>query len=189
MTDKRFSINAELRAAAGDSEMTIRGKAVCYDALSSENVPMAGYREKISPGCFRSSLADGHDILALTNHQSQDLPLGRTSNGTLKLTDGADALRFEIRLNPDVQAHRDVYNLVKDGTLNGVSFAFSGAQDEWDERRKVRIVRSARIHEISIVNQAAYPDTDVQARALAEQAEKADVDALREHFEKVRLVW
>jgi HK97 family phage prohead protease len=173
--NRRFVIGAELRAAAGDNGMVVNARAVKYGALSLPGVPMPGARERIAAGCFRDSLANGDDVVALFNH-NQDVPLGRVKNGTLKLTDDKDSLRFSLRLNPDVQAHRDMHALVKDGTIGECSFAFSGVDDDWtnedDERGNpyiLRTVKSAKLHDVSLVVSPAYSDgaTTAQARSLA----------------------
>jgi HK97 family phage prohead protease len=174
-SNRRFVIGAELRAAAGDEGMVINARVVKYGALSLLGVPMPGARERIAAGCFRDSLANGDDVVALFNH-NQDVPLGRVKNGTLRLTDDKDSLRFSVRLNPTVQAHRDMHALVKDGTIGDCSFAFSGVDDDWtneqDERGNsyiLRTVKSAKLHDVSLVVSPAYGNgaTTAQARSLA----------------------
>jgi len=174
-SNRRFVIGAELRASAGDDGMIVNARAVKYGALSLPGVPMPGARERIAAGCFRDSLANGDDVVALWNH-NQDVPLGRVKNGSLKLVDDKDSLRFSVRLNPAVQAHRDTYELVKDGTIGECSFAFSGVDDDWtneqDERGNayiLRTVKSAKLHDVSLVVSPAYSDgaTTAQARSLA----------------------
>ena len=76
------------------------------------------------PGAFRGSLAAGDDCVALYNHD-QNSPLGRISNGKLKLTDSRDSLTATIRLNPKVTLIRDMYELAQDQAFKDCSFAFS----------------------------------------------------------------
>jgi len=173
--NRRYVVGCELRAAAGDDGMTIEARAVKYGALSLPGVPMPGARERIAAGCFRNSLANGDEVVALFNHDP-NVPLGRTRNGTLKLTDDKDSLRFSVRLNPAVQAHRDIAALVKDQTVSECSFAFSDVDDEWsdgqDERGihcMLRTIKSAKLRDVSLVLTPAYSDgaTIAQARSLA----------------------
>jgi len=172
-------LGAELRATRepedDDEELVVEARAVKYGALSLPGVPMAGARERIAAGCFRDSLASGSDVVALWNH-NQDAPLGRLRNGTLTLQDTKDALNFTVRLNPKVQSHRDLHQLVSDGTVADCSFAFSGVEDDWsdamDERGNpyiLRTVKRAKLHDVSLVLSPAYGDgaTTAQARSLA----------------------
>jgi HK97 family phage prohead protease len=173
--NRRFVVGAELRASKSEKGLTIVARAVKYGALSLPNVPAPGCVERIAPGCFAKSLANNDEVVALVNHDPSQI-LGRTRNGSLQLLDDENSLRFAVRLNPNVQAHRDVHALVSDGTLSECSFAFSDVQDEWSDgsddrgnRCKVRTIRSAKIHDVSIVTNAAYSGgaTDAQARCLA----------------------
>lgn len=176
-TESRFILGAELRAEKIGSEMKIVARAVKYNARSKKNVPAAGCYERCAPGCFTRSLKSGEDVKALLNHD-QNFILGRTSNGSLTLHDSKDALRFEVRLNPAVQFHRDVHSLIQDGTLNECSFAFSvePGGDEWTEEKDeggmkcgVRTIRNAALWDCSIVTTAAYGAgaTSAEARSLA----------------------
>src|SRR5262249_37590857 len=107
-------------------------------------------------------------------------------NQTLRLADSKDALRFEVRLNPNVQFHRDVHALVQSGTLNECSFAFAcdrdgdGYSEEKDDRGQkcmVRSIRSAKLFDVSIVATPAYGNgaTSAEARSLAYEF-KPDTD-------------
>jgi HK97 family phage prohead protease len=174
---RRYVLGAELRAEKSGSEMKIVARAVKYGARSKPGVPAAGCYERCMPGCFTRSIASGDDVKALLNHDA-NFCLGRTENKTLRLMDSKDALRFEVRLNPDVQFHSDTWNLCKDGTLNACSFAFQCDQngDEYtedkDERGQkcvVRSIRSAKLYDVSIVANPAYGSgaTSAEARSLA----------------------
>jgi len=187
--DRRFVSGAQLsaRSAEGDEEALVRGgkealvlggKGVGYNCLSERNVPMAGCRERFLPGAFRDSLASGQAVTADFNHSDQSLTLGTTKNNTLVLDDRSDGLYFTLRLNPRVQLHRDLYQLVKDRTLSECSFAFGDAEDGWSTELdpedhtliNVRSVKKARLFGLSIVATPAYghgaTNVDVAARSL-----------------------
>lgn len=67
---------------------------------------------------------------------------------------------------PDTEQGRSVYEAVRRGDLSQMSFAFDIAHQEWDENKRERtITEIGKVYEISIVNRAAYPQTNVQARA------------------------
>lgn len=176
---RRFVTGAQLsiRDSQGDEgALVISGRAVGYGCLSVPNVPFSGARERIAPGAFRDSLATGRPVTADYNHSNENLLLATTKNGTLQLDDRADGLHFRINLNSRVQAHRDIHELVRAGTLSECSFAFGNVDDDWsdgfdDEDRspfQLRTVRKAVLYGISIVNSPAYPDgaTSATARSL-----------------------
>lgn len=176
-TQRRFVLGAELRAEKSGSEFKIVARAVKYGARSKPGVPGKGMYERCMPGCFSRSLQSGSDVKALLNHD-QNFILGRTENQTLRLADSKDSLRFECRLNPNVQFHRDVHALVEAGTLNECSFAFTCDPDgdeytqDKDERGQacvVRSIRSAKLYDVSIVSDPAYGNnaTSAEARSIA----------------------
>jgi HK97 family phage prohead protease len=177
--EKRYIIAAELRTrSAGDDALIVEARIAKYGALSQPNVPALGARERFLAGAFRSSLQAGDDVVALFNHDMNS-PLARISNGKLQLHDSPEALTATIRLNPAVQAHRDIYEHCKDGLVNACSFAFSpndGGEtwtqetDEDGRSYALRSVSSAKLFDVSLLSATpAYGNgaTSVQARNLA----------------------
>jgi HK97 family phage prohead protease len=177
MTDKnvtRFQIRA-----AEDKKFMLVGRAVAYNKVSSNQLA-PGVREMFAPGAFRKSLASGKDVVCLLNHNSQSaLPLGRRSNGTLELEDDEDGLRFRCQLDSGNTQHRDVYRSIQRGDIKECSFAFNAADEDLidgeyeGERCKVRCVREADIHDVSVVTSPFYGDdaTGVAARSKNEPNE------------------
>ena len=150
----------ELREENG--KQTIAGYAARFNALSED---LGGFREQIAPGAFANSIKD-RDILALWSHDSS-APLGRTSNGTLRLAENNRGLRFELDL-PDTQAGRDCYALVKRGDIKGMSFGFGVKKDNWQQTGDLvqRTLEEVDLREVSPVAWPAYPQTACAARSL-----------------------
>lgn len=151
----------ELRAA-GDRKLS--GYAALY---SVETTIGSLFREKLAPGAFRDALTRKDDVRALFNHDANQV-LGRTAAGTLRLTEDARGLRYDIDL-PDTQAGRDLWTSVHRGDISQSSFAFSVETEEWPTVRgselPLRVVRSLRLFDVSPVTYPAYQETTVSARA------------------------
>jgi uncharacterized protein len=156
----------EFRAAkSDDGKKQIFGYAAVFDSWS-EN--LGWFREKIAPGAFSRVIKAG-DAVALFNHDA-NMPLGRQSNGTLRLNEDDTGLMMEVDL-PDTQYANDLYKLVERGDIRQQSFAFSVAVDEWaygkdgqpDERT---IVEVKELFDVSPVTYPAYPDTSVAKRSF-----------------------
>src|SRR5208282_4895197 len=141
--------------------------------------------ERIAPGCFSDSLSAGDEIVCLVNHNSSEI-LGRTRNGTLSINDSPTALTFRCKLNKNVQAHRDLYELVKDGTISECSFSFSCDKQSWDEAGAVplRTVQHGKLFDVSLVVNPAYSSGATLAEARARTAQQTDV--LAESIKKLR---
>lgn len=105
---------------------------------------------------------EGAEIRALYNHTRDDL-LGRTQSQTLKLWEESDGIHFELDL-PNTTTANDTLELIKRGDLVGCSFQMFVIDSYWDDSGEYpkRIITSAIIDEISIVDLPAFPSTWVK---------------------------
>ena len=133
-----------------------------YAATFNDPTAIGGFTERIAPGAFARSLASGRDVLALLDHRA-DVLLGRTRSGSLRLSEDAKGLRFELSV-PNTQAGRDVIALAERGDLGGMSFGFMATDEAWDG--DTRELRAVELHEVSIVQSwPAYQSTEVNLRS------------------------
>ena len=150
-------------------------------------------KETFRPGSFTYSLrraadsADNFAIDLLSGH-SFDRPLASTRTGALVFDDGPDSLRFRATLPEPADAPswvRDTILAVRAGLARGVSPGFRLAprainpnaetlEDELGNPGvQVRVLNDVILPELSIVTRAAYPETDVEARADEAGARRA----------------
>jgi uncharacterized protein len=133
---------------------TVTGYAAVYDRESGD---LGGFRERIAPGAFAGVLDS--DVRCLLNHNADQL-LGRTRAGTLRLSDDPRGLRFECDLP---ESRSDLAEAVERGDLDGASFRFEVADDEWEgDLRTIREVRA--LHDVSLATHPAYPAASVELR-------------------------
>ena len=159
------------------SGMHLEGYAALFDSRS-EN--LGGFTETIAPGAFRASLKSRNDVKLLWNHNT-DAVLGSTRSGTLSLNEDSRGLRVVATL-PNTTHGRDASELVKRGDVTGFSFGFSlpnRGGDSWSDDGTERVLKSVRLHEVSLVAFPAYPETNGTAtvRGLDRLAKRANVDA------------
>jgi HK97 family phage prohead protease len=153
------------------------GVAIAYGTRSQD---LGGFVEIIEPGAFSKHLATNPDVRAIYEHDNKSL-LGRTTSGTLKLSDSPQGLAVEID-PPATRAGSDCVELVRRGDLSGMSFGFSVVRDHWDMKAKppVRRVIEARLHEVTITSNPAYLTSAIALRcaagALMNATEKAWCD-------------
>ena len=162
---------------------TLRGVAAVYGAQSREITEYGRtFREQIAPGAFAASL--GGDIKLLYNHDPS-MPLARTRSRTLALMDRPDGLHYVASL-PETTLGNDVRALIERGDLSGeMSFGFYVEEDEWNKARTERTVRAARLVEISVVVDAAYPQTSSSLRHVDAAAIDAARARLKLHFSRI----
>ena len=153
------------RRTATEIRTAVGRKLVGYAATFGTPAPIAGFTETIRAGAFRASLATSRDTLALLDHDSTRL-LARTSNGTLRLSEDARGLAFEIEL-PNTTLGNDVLAMAEARLLGGMSFGFRvpAGGDAWPSPNK-RELHAVDLAEISVVQAfPAYSSTTVDARS------------------------
>jgi hypothetical protein len=202
---ERRIASTEVRASAAGKELRISGYAACYGVLSGD---LGGFKERLAKRSFDRVLSTKPDVVALLNHDSNNV-LGRTTSGTLKLNGDDKGLEFSCLL-PNTQAGRDTHESVRRGDLSGCSFAFNcdersdgSCRDAWDDEedeiedekelglrsrqgnRKRVVVRTindfSRLLDVSVVTYPAYSKTSVDARNINVVAAevRSRIEALR----------
>jgi HK97 family phage prohead protease len=126
--------------------------------------------------------------MCLADHDPAKI-LGRTASGTLQLYEVSSGLGFRCSV-PNTTVGHDIYESVKRGDLNGMSFGFTvdSGDDTWDYTRNVphrRIHSISKLMDVSVVSMPAYPDTEVNARALAALVECRSIPFPRDVLEEV----
>lgn len=159
-TERRtFTVrNIETREAE-DGTMRMAGYAAVFNEPS---LPLP-FIEKIAPGAFSKTLKETPDVRLLINHEG--LPLARTKNGTMRLSEDQKGLYFEAEL-ANTQEARDLYTLVARGDVDQMSFAFRVIRQKYNEDRSERLLTEVSLADgdVSIVTYPAYPATSVEAR-------------------------
>jgi len=151
----------------------LEGIAAPYGVRAKIGGP-SGFEEQIARGAFRAILTGKPDVCFLRDH-NPSLIMGRTSAGTLRLTETPQGLAFECDL-PDTQAAEDLLASVERGDVAGCSFSFwSNPEDEtWemDGKTPVRTLRGfSKLKDVSAVTYPAYAQTELAARVEVIPAE------------------
>lgn len=180
MSKKHEHEPVEKRAVELRAEETEEGKALTvvpvvfgqktliHDWMTGED-----YWEMISPNALDRT--DMSDVLLCTNHEYEMIPLARSKNGrgTLKLEVTPTGLVARTVLDTEGNPNAAMlYSAVKRGDITGASFMFRVAADHWEglgSSDPLRIIDSISvIHEVSAVNDPAYPQTSISARSAEE---------------------
>ncbi|HDR3653092.1 TPA: phage major capsid protein [Bacillus anthracis] len=121
--------------------------------------------ERVMPSVFENALKRGNDVKLLLEHDKNML-LARTKNETLKLTETSRGLEMEATLVPSNQSEH-IHALIKQGTLNNMSFGMVVLDDSWTKEKGVnkRSITELALYECSIVSDPAYTQSTVEARS------------------------
>ena len=164
--ERRFtSVPVEIRAAAQD-KLTIGGYAAKFDRRSQN---LGGFVEEIRTSFFNKSRGDGWpNVMARHNHDDNML-LGTSGAGTLRLNLDEIGLDYAVDLP---QTRMDVYELVSRQDVRQSSFAFVAFEDDWsttDQGFPLRSLISGQLIDVASVNSPAYTDTSTGLRSLAKK--------------------
>jgi HK97 family phage prohead protease len=165
---RTFTVQDVEARQAEDGTMRLRGYAAVFNDAS---VPLP-FKETIAPGAFRKTLSETPDVRLLINHEG--LPLARTKNGTLTLSEDERGLFMDAEI-ADTNEGRDLYKLVERGDVDQMSFAFRVIRQKWNEDRSVRTLTEVSLADgdVSVVTYPAYPTTTVEAREALQNAMEA----------------
>lgn len=168
----------EKRKASEVRSIEVEGKLrkiVGYAAVFDKPSEDMGFIETVRKGAFTDALKIS-DARALFNHDTDTLPLGRQSAGTLILSEDDTGLHFEIT-PPDTQCARDLMTCIDRGDIKEASYGFIVDVDEWDYLNKDvikrTIIKVREVFDVSPVIFPAFNDTTVALRRLEEKRSAA----------------
>jgi hypothetical protein len=136
-----------------------------YAAVFDRAADLGPYVEQVARGAFRRALAR-RDPVALNVNHNNDLLLASTRRGTLALWEDERGLAFRAELPPTTLA-ADVVELLRRGDYGGMSFAWAGTRDRWEEAPDGRPLRTLeevgvqRLFDVAICVHPAYEATEV----------------------------
>lgn len=166
------------------------GKIEGHAAVFNKRTNIAGmFEEVIEPGAFDG--CDFDDVLLFVNHNQNKIPLARSrrNNGNSTMQISIDEKGLFIRANLDIennQESKSLYSAVKRNDIDGMSFAFRIKDQKWEgldtEIPLRRILKVAKVYEVSAVNMPAYADTDISAR------DKVALDNAKRTLDNVRTI-
>jgi len=190
--ERRFNTDEHFRAIEDNGKRYLEGYAAKYNVRSKlifENGKL--FTEELQRGAFDNVLTDNElDVIFTFNH-SKDKVMARTTSGTLKLNSDETGLKFRAELPNNVTYANDTYELVSRGDLNANSFAFFITKEgqlwtrDGDGNPVRTITQIKRLSDVSVVTNAAYPETEIAARALEEvETEEVETEVKDEVEEK-----
>lgn len=190
----RIVENIEIRQIQEDNGLVLEGYIAKFDTFTEL---YDGFYEKIDRNAFNDTLADGHNVFLLYNH-NYDKPLASTRNNTLTLTTDEIGLKFSAKINENLSYAKDTYELVKSGECRGCSFGFRAIQDDYtydSEKDEIkRTLLKVELYEGTVTPIPAYDTTVVQARCKDIKSEEQrkvqqikDLEELQKDLELISL--
>ena len=161
-----------------EPKYVVEGYATTYeDPYTLFEFDGVKYNEKISRDALAG--ADMSDVIFLYNHEG--MVFARQSNGTLELSSDDKGLHVRADLG-STEASRQMFESIKAGLVTQMSWAFTIADEEYDEESHTWDIRSVRkVYDVSAVSIPANPNTDI-----AESAQRSHDGVIKAESEKRR---
>lgn len=186
LQQRKFEVKVRENEPETESkEQWVEGYAVVFDSPTVLfEIDGEQYKEQICRGAFDSAAMD--DVIFNYNHGSV---IARTRNNTLELKIDEKGLFVRARVD-ETEAGRNLYEQVRGGYVDKMSFAFTVNEESFDESNNQWNVRKIkRLFDVSAVDMPAYDDTSLQARrkfVMDEQEQKRKEQADKEKAEQER---
>lgn len=181
MKNRKFSENelvtrkfvTTFRAVDDEEGSVIEGTPIVFNQETKLKDWAGEYIERIDSHALDN--ADLKDVRLFINHDTDKIALARTKNGRGTMSFGIDDEGMHIKANIDTENNaeaRSLYSAIKRGDMDGMSFMFRIKTQEWqglDTDLPTRVIKEISIvHEVSVVNFPAYPQTSIDARSSEE---------------------
>ena len=177
----------------GGKKLVLRGYPILFN--TETNIYDFWYgevRETILPTALNGT--DLTDVYLITGHNIEpDKVLGR-NNVNMRMEVDDTGLFFECQL-PNTQLARDIYNLIEEGIVDGMSFGFT-CSDEVNETTRTRtITHIDELFEVTITPFPAYKEASVivqkqrtkeEQEKLAKEQEEAQARVEAEKKQKIK---
>lgn len=154
----------EIRAKTDEKRHLLSGYAIVFDS-PSENM---GFIETVDSHAL-DDVDLSKNVFALYNHDFNNV-LGKTGKN-LTLNVDEKGLFFSLELLP---SDEHIFELVKDGIINKMSFGFIVDKDNWQDSTHRTILKIKELQEISLVPVPAYEGTDIVAKRELDMSEKTE---------------
>ncbi len=164
--ERQLVVPATFEVHDDSDGLVVIGRGIVYEAMSQD---LGWFTEIIQRGALRKLLATGPDVRCLFNHDPS-VVLGRTSNQTLTLTDGPDALTYEAQPSRDSASAMDAVALIRGGFVSGSSFIFTVERDSWEITEDDEMIRTvlefSGLWDVGPVTFPAYLQSNSAVREL-----------------------
>jgi HK97 family phage prohead protease len=143
-----------------EEDGTVEGYASLFGELD-------GARDMVMPGAFRRTLKNRgvRRVPMLFQHDPSE-PVGVW----LELVEDFRGLRARGKLIPEVARARELYALVRDGAVDGLSIGFRTVKGRIDPQTRIRRILDLDLWEISIVTFPLLAGARVRAKAASASA-------------------
>lgn len=179
MEHKRFDFEVrEIKADEGSNRATFTGYASTFG-----NKDLGG--DIVASGAFAKSIAKNKTVIVLADHTAT---VKNNIGFGFDLIEDEKGLMATTEINLEKEAGRETYAMLKHakerGFKVGLSIGYSVNDYEWDEKSRVRTIKSADLWEYSVVIFPMNPKATVTGvKTILESGKKDEIAELKRRIE------
>lgn len=160
---RNFAVPLITRAMGSEEDAYhVEGYATTFEPYVLFRDGDTDYFEHVDPHAFDD--ADLSDVIFLYNHEG--MVFARQKNGTMELAVDEHGLRVNADLSSTIDS-RAMYDAIKTGLVDQMSFAFTVDDDEYDKVTHTRTIKKVRkVYDVSAVSMPANAGTDISAVSM-----------------------
>lgn len=160
-------MNVNISDNQPENEMIVEGYAIRYSEKTQIcEIDGIKYYEVIDSRALDT--ADLKDVPFKYNHSENIMVMARTRNKTLELRNDSQGLFIRAKL-ANTSSGRDLYELIKRGDVDKMSFAFTVESDNYDKQTRTRTIKKIKkLYDVAAVDTPAYDTTSIHARSFFE---------------------
>lgn len=173
--DREFRSFREFEIRKEDEDLIVEGYAATFnDPTVMYSFDGIDYKEQIDDRAFDG--ADMKDVIFNYNHGGK--VIARTRNKTLELKVDKKGLFIKAKLHGTEEGRR-IYEEIKGGYIDRMSFAFTISESAYDSENHIRTIRKVKkLYDVSAVDIPAYDTTSISARSFFELESEKERKAL-----------
>lgn len=173
---REFQVRSLENQENTDNPMVIEGRAIVYNQertlFTQDGIE---YKEIIDKDALKN--CDTRNCFLKWNHSEESFPMART-----KVKEGPGSLTLDVNdegcdiraVLADTATSRELYELVRSGVIDKMSFAFTIKDETFDKENHTWHIRSIdHLYDVSAVTAPAYDKTSLYARR------REDVETLK----------
>lgn len=187
MSNREYrNMTFEVREDGAEPSFLVEGYASTFEPYKLMEIDGLDYNEQIDEHAFDET--DMSDVVYRIDHEGK--VFARSSAGTIKLDIDEHGLHQVTDLSK-TKAGREHFEEIKAGLYPQMSFAFTVAEDHYDNETRTRIVdKVAKIYDISSVAFPANDTTELHVRdyfnGVIEAEKAAEAERLQVEEERRR---
>lgn len=170
MSSARFELRDD-----GDAGRTMVGYPIVFNRWTEINGWEGQFMERIAPGAVTKALRENRDQVKVLFNHGMDPSIGEKPLGRASVMEADEhGVYVEVPL-ARTSYNEDIAELLRTGTLDGMSFRFSVVKEDWEDMPErsagnpdalpERTINELKLYEVGPVTFPAYSATSVGVRS------------------------